>query len=132
MACCMFAAFIVGNILMMWQRLVARISPVRAAAQEAYIGAAGWRPGQEAVVVTPNNSTLRRHWAVRPVGALLIMVSMSYFTVQANDAYEQTSDARSFAVILAQNICRVKPDVAPVVAYLSPIQIAATQPQLLK
>ena len=123
MACCMFAAFIVGHIILMSRTIIARWSPACAAAQAAKLGAAAWRPGLEVPAATAQAGVRRQLWMARPVGAMLVVVSLSYFAVQAKDALEQASDPRSFAILLTQNICRVKPNAAP----KAPVQIAASQ-----
>ena len=113
MACCMFAAFIVGHLALMWRSLGDRWWPERAAARAARPGASAWRPGiaEPAVPVATRNA--RRSAFARPVGVMLILVSLSYFAVQARDALEQAGDARSFAILLTQNICRVGPEKTP-------------------
>lgn len=107
MACCMFAAFIVGHLVLMWRRIEARWFPRRALARAAAGTASAWRPGMEMPAVVP---TQRDRLAARFAGITLIVISAGYFVVQAKDALERTSDAQSFAVLLAQNICRVLPD----------------------
>ena len=108
MACCMFAAFIVGHIVLMWRSIIARWFPARAAAKAVLPTASAWRPGMEmAVAAQPPQA--RRHMVPRLVGFALIAVSAGYFMVQAKAALDQADDVQSFAVLLAQNICRVSP-----------------------
>ena len=127
MACCMFAAFIVGHIVLMWRSIMTRWFPARAAALAARTTASAWRPGMEAAPV-PLQQPGRRLMP-RTLGMALIFVSVAYFGVQAKAALEQADDAQSFAVLLAQNICRVAP--APADNQL-PIQVAVAQSKVPK
>ena len=65
----------------------------------------------------------------RTVGMALIVVSVAYFGVQAKAALVQADDAKSFAVLLAQNICRVAPTPAD---RKLPIQVATAQSKIPK
>lgn len=127
MACCMFAAFIVGHIVLMWRTIMERWFPARAAARAAALTASAWRPGMEMApaVARPRGGS---RLLTRTAGIALIAISVGYFAVQAKDAFERADDAQSFAVLLAQNICRV----APTPAAKPPIQVAAAQSRIPK
>lgn len=123
MACCMFAAFIVGHIVLMWQSINARFFPERAKAMAARAGASAWRPGMTAPATPPAMVSASKSPLLirRMAGVALILISATYFSVQAKAAYVSASDARTFAVLLAQNICRV----TPAAAAKAPLQVAA-------